>query len=396
MGKYLFIFLALGMFQCTTNSTAKPTSKWQALADADTTECEAWPLNKNTDIGINELRVIRGSSINYLATGKSRAGVPTAYRALVGEQNLITQLEATSLGPDSLIIGGGIAPEDPNSLILVKTTPEQKSILQVRSLKTNVVLRESKPLPERIASGSSFFSKEGIWVLYKSGPQDLSIEDLPYRAMFIPWPSQKGEKLNPKIFKSVDLPFSAIMVPSATGALLVWLETKGEQSQFKGRILEPSGSALAENQINLPITQGVESWRIGQNKNNYYLSLVDGDSLVGQASLKVAKFTWGEIVPNVDWVKTKSLLNEHVSDHHWVFRGPVLSLLMPKWLDEEVTLATYRVGGSSVESQVNTGIFPKGTSLVDAFAHPNGKETIAILKTRAQFGWDYRLCHLPN
>lgn len=136
----------------------------------------------------------------------------------------------------------------------------------------------------------------------------------------------------------------------------------------------------------------VESGRILPVEGGIFVVAITGDSLVGNAGLVSAWFPAGEERPA--WQTVTPLPHTHLGD-------PVLMagnearqaiLLVPKWVDRETTIGTYRLGPERLEARPSQGVFPAISLVVASARLPDG--AAIMVRAREKDEWRYKLCEM--
>ncbi len=395
----IMLVVACGfIFGCTGLRKVETISKWDALQSAAKADCAPWPMQKQ-DLGIYDLRLFDGEKPHFLARIMGRdaiqgwKGAPFAFDPEVNAKDV----RAVQLGARPVILGGGSSAQGAFTIVANQDSGRTAQI-EVRTFPDNIVRRRYQNLGITVVDGFALPVQAALWMAVKVHSSEKSIEEVPVRILHL---SQSEGEAKATI-KTANVPMGTefpALLTSAKGdsAQLVWRKEKGTKSEFFYSRLGADGSYATPTPLNIPVSMQVESWAAASFGSNILLAIVDGDSLVGQASLKLVRFEpAGKSGAEVKWVKTKSLLNEHVSDPV-IASGPNGAyVLLPKWLDEESTIATYRLGIEAVESQPVAGIFPKGIRLVGASISQDGKKLFAIVRSRAKVGWNFQVCRLES
>jgi len=402
MSQFLLVFLAVTVAGCASFFGGKSrTSKWETLNDAGSVACKAWPSHPRI-LSLQSLRVLPGEKTGFLATVSRRSGAATEF---YGEFNGGPEVEASSIGERefgtrAIIAGGGSIKGKVHAVII--PTAKNAGSVEVRSMSDNVVRFSGKNLDTDIKSAKTYFTKKGIWVLYRAGSDEDSVEDLRSRLAYLEFDGQKPE-LKVHANRGNEFPADAELVFTGYGqkAIVVWIE---QQKAKTGNVIWLKMQEIdAERQIattvktiRLPINAEAESWRVVGFREGVLVALVDGDSLVGQANLRVSLVEWVDGLAALKWVKEVSLLNEHVSIPIWAVAKRKAYLLLPKWVDEESTIATYRVGPDGIEDVGAAGIFKKGSRIMETFIDEEDQDVYTIVRGRGKFGWQFDICHLED
>jgi hypothetical protein len=354
-------------------------------------------------MSVQDLRAIgAGDSYGFLASVTQRNGAPTHYYADFKHDPDIDAdtLQLRQFGSGAVVAGG----TNIGGKVYAVVLPSGKGAgtLELRSMSDNVVRYSAKKLDTNIRGARSFAVKKGVWVLYRSGSDEESLEDLKATLAFASFDGAKPEmKLN--VQRGAPYPHDAEILPIGDGSkvLIAWAEqqkTKTTSSLFL-KINEVDGASKLSSPpktIKIALQSEVESWRVTAFRGGLLLAVVDGDSLVGQAVLRVAYVDWSDGVASLKWVKDSPLINEHVSLPNWVVTRKDAHLLLPKWVEEDSTIATYTVGGDGIEKTSASGAFKKGTKVTDVFYDAKENDIYAIVRVKGQYGWQFDVCDLGD
>ncbi len=141
------------------------------------------------------------------------------------------------------------------------------------------------------------------------------------------------------------------------------------------------------------VTYQIESFATYLRDGNFHLAYVDGDSLVGESSLKVTKAALEGGSPSVKWTRQSSLRNVHVTEPVFVNSKKGLELLVLKWVDEESTIARYMVTAEGIGKPTYAGVFKRGSRIMEAFSVDAGR-AFAITRSKGSDNWDFLVCRL--
>ena len=136
----------------------------------------------------------------------------------------------------------------------------------------------------------------------------------------------------------------------------------------------------------------IESARALPVKEGVFLAAVTGDSLIGEANLEVFFFRFG--LADAVWSKLIKLPHTHLGDPVLVVDGAVSHavLMLPKWVDLESTIGTYRLSPEGLVASANQGIFPAAAVVVDAAENTGG--AAVMIRSRTKDKWRYKLCEM--
>lgn len=153
-----------------------------------------------------------------------------------------------------------------------------------------------------------------------------------------------------------------------------------------------SGNLSNSGLFNIKTTAPIESARALPVKAGVFLAAVTGDSLVGDANIEVFFFRFGLSDPV--WAKVLKLPHTHLGDPALVLDGTIghAVLMVPKWVDVESTIGTYRLSPEGLVPSANQGIFPAASVVVDAAEITGG--AAAMIRSRTKDKWRYKLCEM--
>ena len=153
-----------------------------------------------------------------------------------------------------------------------------------------------------------------------------------------------------------------------------------------------SGNLSNSGLLNIKTTARIESARALPVKEGIFLAAVTGDSLVGDANIEVFFFRFGLSDPV--WSKVMKLPHTHLGDPVLVLDGAIghAVLMVPKWVDVESTIGTYRLSPEGLVPAANQGIFPAASVVADAAEITGG--AAAMIRSRTKDKWRYKLCEI--
>jgi hypothetical protein len=374
--------LAFTLSGCTLFQSQKTTSGWAPLAKAKDTDCGRWPMN-DKDLGINELAVVHGPTPAFLATGLKRDGSPNHYYAAFdGDVSLDKEdLVPLALGRGAVLAGGLKRKGVP--VVVVLYNAKGKATLEVRTVKGNLVQFKGDLAPTTVASGSLAPVEGGAWIVYKKDDTDYALAYL----------ATGGDKVALAPVPGVTFRDAPVLLPKGGDGSVIAVWKEGETGKpFKVRGFGTDGKPGEIQGLDVAVTSQAESWAATNHQGTNYLALVDGDSLIGQASLKVTAFGLVDGGPGIRWTKDAALKDVHVTEPVFVDGGKGLQVLLLKWVDEESTIARYMVAGANLGQPSFSGIFPKGARILDAFGADD--DVVVVVRNRESDHWAFRVCEL--
>jgi|GEM_PF-4362702 len=383
--------LCLLLTDYATSEDPKRKSEWADLDEAESVNCAYWPIQKQ-DLALNEL-ITAGEPVaeGLVASMRMRNSSVGFYYAPFGGKVKLDPAEFRKLdfGRGALPIGG--IRMHGKLLIAVVQHRQSRSVLELRSVETNAVLSTVEPLPGPVVSGAIFPVEGGFWLSLKHHEQSSSIGFVGLDSAFAAKPIwYAGLKLefNPTILpihKSADA-IAVLFNAVAAG--------RGRKDVFSIVKVSRNGSFSDPKALTVKIDAEVESYSAIGFNGHYYLAYIDGDSMVGQAKIRTAKFSWADS-PVIIGEDSRSLGDAHVSEPLWLLSENSIFVGILKWVDEESTFATYKLAQSKITGSKSSGVFAKGSRIIDRFQSKNGQNFL-VVRARDNEIWRYRLCQLKG
>lgn len=381
----LNLLVCLGVLStgCVT-SKGKHQSEWAVLDSAKGSECSIWPMREK-DLGVKEVALADGRGRAFAVTGMKRDTAPMHYFApFDGSAQLDPEsFIALDLGRGAILLGGTFI--DGKSYAFIARNSASKATLEVRTVNDNVVRFKGALADVVVEEGRATSAPGGAWL-------NLVGEDGSHRIVFVDMGQTMAVHPVPGATRNEP---SRILVRATApkGALLIWKE--GETGQpLKAQWVSIDGKSDAAVNLPIPVTSQVESWTAIGHAGGYYLAVIDGDSLIGQSELKISYLNWETSGVQVRWTKSSVLQDEHVTEPVFLVSEKGLEALVLKWIDEESTIARYMVAASTVGKPEFSGIFQKGSRIMEAFTDVEGNDRFVVVRSRGESGWIFRVCEI--
>ncbi len=386
MRRFPLAFLGVSLAGCVTGGGHKTKSGWSVLQKADNARCAPWP-QRSQDLQTDELNLIQGPKKGVLATGLKRDASPqNVYAAFNDEPQIDAEdLLTLNIGRSGVVVGGMTFGGRP-AAVIVQNVAANKSTLEIRTVTDNLVKFKGDLATVNVVEGSTIASKGGLWITFKS-------EDNEYRVAFLDQrkPAAPVLKAVPGV-KLSERP-ELIASPLRPGAVVAWKE--GETGRpFRAQQLSEDVGEGSPTSLDIDVKDPVESWAAAHHSGSYYFAVIEGDSLVGQAALKISQINWGDASPSVKALKAIEIRDTHVSDPVFLTSAKGLEVLLLNWVDEESTIARYMVAGGMVGKPSYSGIFPKGTRVSHAFTGKDAGERYVITRHKVDSQWSFNICEL--
>ena len=146
--------------------------------------------------------------------------------------------------------------------------------------------------------------------------------------------------------------------------------------------------------LKLKTTAPIESVRALPTPGGIYVAAVTGDSMTGEGNIEAYFYRFN--VRDAVWGKVIRLPHIHLGEPALLMDGAApsaaVTLMVPKWVDRESTLGTYRLSPEGLVPMPNRGIFPSISVIVDAVANKSG--VAMMVRSRVKDQWRYKLCEV--
>ncbi len=389
--KILMLLLLLIPTSCAFNS--KVESEWATLQSASNVSCKPWKRNDDV-LSVKSIDIFNGKPQGFLTSVALRNGQSALEYADFKQSLSVSPMVRRNFGTRTGLVSG--FGDSQAIYAVVSKNLKEGSKLEIRTMPDNVVRYTAIGLPVNIRSLEVYPAKNGAWLSFRAGHPDTAVEELGYQFAYLPTKlNQQDIRLTAVPSQPIDT-FQAQIIsnPNHLNALVVWKPKGQSHRHFNIAEISPGKKPVFEpKEVDVSAEHEIESWTAGAAKEGLTLSYVDGDSLIGQANLKVVKLSWDQQYATTEWLKSKSLLNEHVSDPVWVSGSNKGFILIPKWVDNESTIALYHVGNQGFENAEAVGVFPRGLRVVDAFWDD---DIYALIRFRENQEWQFQLCQISR
>lgn len=354
--------------------------------------CYYLPL-KNEDLGYQSVHAFGNPVKGLVFTGKKRSMVNTYYYTPLNNGQIERKsLNSLNWSENSVIYGGGIIRD---KLVSALYSPSKvgKSKIELRDLNSNVVLAFSRPeSTSRRLGNVAFDNNNGFWIIEQKDVDDeYSHYDKPFNLSYIKFISNDSLKRIP--IRNLSIYGSPKIIPGSLGknALVIWMEEKkrnsGNKYLFKYLEVYSNGTKSPIRQLSYIPIDGVESFKLIKTRNSIFLATVEGDSLLGEAKVKISKILWNSSYLNISWTKEIDLEGDHVSDPIFTANGNAVYLFLPKWVDEMVSISRYDVGEENILQKGTFGRYSEGTAVSSIFYNQFTRKFSMILrKKQKNFG----------
>ena len=381
--KMMSILMA-SVYGCQTAAANRTKSNWDTLSHADKVDCHSWPLRPQ-DLQLDDILLLQGTKPAAIVSGLNRSGTPIYYYSdLSNSKPDPEEFSALNFGHDAVILGG--AQVDGEFVAVIAHSSDSQSQLEIRRVPQNTILLTANLGKFYAAEGQVFPTQSGFWLSIRS-------DDHKYFLIFI------GKGMDGKFFKRdinlTPLLSSPLLFPDAKNrnALMVWREATSPHT-LNSQLIAEDGTSTKSTPIVLPINQ-VESWNAYRTNQDLFLAIIDGDTVIGQAELKLAKLSSIVSAPQLQWTHTQTLNDLHTTEPLFLDGLKGLEVLVLNWIDEESTIARYSVGQNTLSSPRYSGVFQKGTRILGTQSSTTDGTTL-ITRVRDGIHWAFKLCWLDR
>ncbi len=397
-------FYFLIMVSCVTNKSNfnnSPKSEWATLKDTAKVSCSPLPMGEE-DIENRKVKLTAGNQRGFIIEALNRRGQTTYYYISLGDvlKNSSKLLKEITIVGENVLLGGFF---DGKQFYYVVSNANQ---VEVYSSATNVKVNQSS-MGRSVTEFPDWLEvKSGYWLSLQNDEEDEKKQDdesYDQRGLLFLEKdgSGKGIKSVRKIekikFENLPILIAKQEKESIVGIMQNLERSKKENEiSFKLKEIDVVGNIKNQFSASWEGAQTLETRTANYFNDQYVFAFIEGDSLVGSASLKFGVLQNKENGGSIQLVATKTLEHEHIADPNWVSMNGKLHLLIPKWVDEETTVASYSFDGKNIVDEKNHGIFPTGTSLQGVFYDEVTKKIYITIRYRSNSRWQYDVCGLDG
>lgn len=380
---------------CTHWGGEKLKSDWSALEQAEKLSCRDIPL-KNEDLRVEKVHVLADLGPSLLVEVLSRRGVKVFYhlpfRSLgdLKEESLV----ALPVSQESVFLGAGISGSKP--VYLLKVGNLGKANLQVRDLQNNAVINQY-PLEAKHNwdLGPWTFSKGVLRALVREIKDEEALDDQPYLQLEVDTNSKTNSIIRAESTRRI-IGQASLFVDSLSKTQILWLD-RGTSEAVKAEAsfeILPWKASPKTDSFAIDEKGRIESWAFVEAYDHSVLASVKGDSLLWEnASISVQRLS--KVTPYIKETQSSlPLSGVHVAQP-LLAQGPRgTHLMLPQWLDHELTVAVYSVADKDVVKSGYAGIFKEGTSFHRAFFHEVSESFYLLSKGPGSTVGRFSLCQI--
>ncbi len=392
--------LCMALMSCVHNQ--KIESNWQDLRDAEKLPCGEWPL-KEKELAVRKLQAfpLKGGNVFLHAAVQKKDGNQADYRIIWKDSKSLSESDGVLVNtpPQSFVAGYGILGNE-NVIVIVKNDSlKNLASVEVRSFDAKKVLYQSFPLARQIEDAKIVFTPTGFWMTYRYIDINDKSEGGERLSKIVFLKPQMASRLSSTTFNLSSFPVMPSLVhsPEKGKVIVSWLDESQEKYRVATIVLEETGKFSKMHFLDLEVERQIESWASFVYRNNFYVAVVDGDSLVGIANLNVGIFNYQNMFSKEVIIK-ENLGKMHMSEPLFYSYNGLLWLSLVKWFDEESTLATYRVYSGMLKREPLRGQFKKGSVVMGSIplAKAGSSDGFLILRSKREDDfWTYKICEVP-
>ena len=388
MNFFHIIFAALMLLTgCITENSKKVESEWKDLDRVGAIQCSVWPL-KQSEIDIANMIASGAGEGGFVATMRLRNGSMLPVMAETRGRDKINSddLKSFPIGRDAYVVAMSEWGHEP--IAFVVQNKNDRAWLEIRAIRDNrLVSRMAAPLSDEVNSGRLLANKTGWWLqLNHSDSQSSFVHVTPDRSQnwkFVIAAFQSSSKLAHLTASESDADAIVAELPRGTDS---------DQSQFVMTRVDHAGKFTDFGKMTLPTKGGIESWSASRLGNKLIISVVRGDSMIGQASLLVAA-TSNHGGGALAWKKEFPMFDTHLGEPVWLSNGSRAILGLIRWVDGESSLSRIKVDKEGAELLTDVGVFAKGSVLVAGYLKAN-ENGLGAFRYRENDMWKYKICRL--
>ncbi len=357
-------------------------SDWIVLENADSVACSAWP-KREKDLDISDIS-FHPSASSFLVKGTNRNTSRYVYDLKFDDDEDVDPQGRANFEIGRSAQVAGVVKVGGADHFVVFEDRQGKTNVEFRNASSNVV-ELSFVMTDRLLSPINVYaSRFGVWISYKNADQFV-------RFVFVD--SRAGKDAKPVIAPLNFNEIPKVNILDSDGTIVLTTVADRQKTKFNVVTVDVSGKASTAMSIPTKVTYEIESFATYLRDGNFYLAYVDGDSLVGESSLKVTKAALEGGSLSVKWTRQSSLRNVHVTEPVFVNSKKGLELLVLKWVDEESTIARYMVTAEGIGKPTYAGVFKRGSRIMDAFSVDAGR-AFAITRSKGTDNWEFLVCRL--
>ena len=384
----LFSLVMASVLGCVSDQ--EDSRVFEELDTAEDLTCHKWFLDERS-LGIYDIFPVGDNPHGLVAKIRRRDNaIQFHHRFFKGRQ---LDEEGTSqlfIDPHAMILGSYVkGGQGARQAMMALINPANGFRLELRSMPQNKVVYQDPKERQEIFDTQYMTSQSKIWLAYRQDDENATSRLMVYHP--------KGDKaFTTKVITKLDFNLTHdLLVAHNGGVFVIRRKSSGGRVRISYSYVSPQGKVSAPVDLNVPIKSRVDSWTAIAKGGHIYVAAIDGEAFLRQASLRVAKMKVDGKVLKVSWVKTRSLMDFHVSTPVFQNSSNGLAILIPKWLDEKSTLARYNVENEGISGVGHVGEFLKASTITSSYYNDSQKKSFFVVRTKGgDVGWQFQVCEM--
>ncbi len=376
------------LLACTTPEQKRETSQWTELDRAAAISCSQWPV-QTSELDIASISATSAGKGGFVSTMRLRNGSQLPVFAETNGSEIISNesLKPFPIGRDAHVIAVSVWKKEPVAFVI--QNKNDRAWLEIRAIRNNrMVSRMATPFPEEAISGSLVLAEKGWWLQVNHSESSSSFvyvnPENTANWSFVASSFQSGSR------------FATIVGNASVKSAYVLERLKNgdqNQSQFKVTSLDVSGKFSEAGRLPVATKGGVESWSAAMLGQRIVISVVRGDSMIGQGVLTVVAANVTDAGVSEAWQKEFPYPDVHLGEPAWLSNGRTGFLGLMRWIDAEASLSRIKIDESSAELIGDAGVFPRGTVMAAGYLNDSDKG-LGAFRFREKDLWKYKLCKI--
>lgn len=380
---WIFLYIIWQLLPaCTHFERSERKSSWAKLDQAVKVECLEWPIQKR-DFQIADIWHLDGKSPGFVVGILQKTGAKRFYwyPLSAGSKKWLASRHFLNIEAAAIIAGTANLRGEPG--VLFFSNKKNKSALEFLSLSAKKLSSIGEIPRATVSEAWLLDQKDTLWILSKIHNEKIYLSHLGKHNNY------RLERLEKAIFnEKVDL-----LSRQEVGKIFIVKSNLPKISVHSASIEDGLGG-----EISIPLTpaHGLESVAGISIGDSLHLAYIDGDSLVGNANLRLAKFEQNDRQSRLTEIKNFEINDTHVSEPVFVKNRVGMSLLSMQWVDAESTLALYPVSEGKALDPRYFGIFPAGSHLLSGFVDENTGDIVLIIRRKTTDRMAHELCKISG
>ena len=333
------------------------------------------------ELDLTRLEVLEGTRPALFGVGRKRNTRPLAFYLPFTDEDELGQenRRAVEWSPGTRFLAG--SPLAQRHLALLEVVMGNARRLEIRDMPGNITRSTGATFAGSLEDPVVRHVAGSWWVAYKDGASAMAMADSPWQMLQV-----SGEPtLVSRPVKGVSIPERPVLLPRASGVRVVWPDPAGRT--FTSRIIGPGGAAAP---VTLPVKPvgGMESFQAFGRGEALYLAWVEGDSLLGEARLRLALIRGNRLA----WDKTYALEDIQAGPPVIAGRSGLAWVMLPVFRAGKGWLNLYRLDAREGVYRGRRGPLAEGTNPTTGFFGAENTGVFLILQNPQRSLKRHSLC----